>query len=82
MAASLRAVTETVIFLDNFQNIDLFFQGYYYFRTRLCYEDESANTRIYATPLCQYLTSEVELRAQNSDQRTYQSLQNNYPNAQ
>lgn len=29
--------------------------------------------RVYATPLCQYLTSEVELRAQNTDQRSFQN---------
>ena len=40
---SMRAVTETSIYLDNFQNIDLYFQGYYFFRCRVYYEVEEAN---------------------------------------
>ena len=43
MTASMRAVTETTVYVDSFQNVDLFFQGYYYFRCRLFYEIEEAN---------------------------------------
>lgn len=51
MTASMRAVTETTLYLDNFTNVDLYFQGYYCLRTRLYYEVEQANARVYATPL-------------------------------
>ena len=47
----MRAVTETTIYLDNFQNVDLFFQGYYFFKVRMFYEVEATNMRVYATPL-------------------------------
>lgn len=69
MAASVRAVTETTVYLDNFQNIDLFFQGYYYFKCRLYCEIEEANLRVVSTPFCHYLTSNLELRVNNSEQR-------------
>ena len=60
MAASMRAITETTVFLEKFSNVDLFFQGYYYFRCRMFYEIEEANLRIYAKPFCQYLTNDLE----------------------
>ena len=67
MDASIRAVTETTVYLDNFQNIDLFFQGYYYFRCRMFYEVEEANLRVHSMPINQFLTSELELRSNNSN---------------
>ena len=74
MDASMRAVTETTVYLDNFQNIDLFFQGYYYFRCRMFYEVEEANLRVHSTPLCQFLTSDIELRSNNSHQQEKKKL--------
>ena len=67
MAGSMRAVTETTLYLNSFQNVDLYFQGYYFFRCRLFYEVEEANLKVYSTPFCHYLTSEVELRMQNAE---------------
>ena len=71
MTASMRAVTETTVYVDSFQNVDLFFQGYYYFRCRLFYEIEEANLWVYATPFYQYLTNDLELRSKNADQRAH-----------
>ena len=65
----MRAVTETTVYFGNFENIDLFFQGYYFFKCRMYYEVEDANLRVYSTPFCQYLTSDLELRVNNSEQR-------------
>ena len=76
MTASMRAVTETTLFLDNFTNVDLYFQGYYCLRTRLYYEVEQANARVYATPLSLQYTNDLELRAKNTDQRTMQHRSN------
>lgn len=66
-AASMRAVIETSIYLDNFQNVDLYFQGYYFFKVRLFYEIEYANIRVYATPLSLQFTDDFVLRAKNTD---------------
>ena len=63
----MRAVTETTICLNNFQNVDLYFQGYYFFRVRMFYEAESTNMRVYATPLSLQFTNDFELRAKNTD---------------
>ena len=63
----MRAVTETTLYLDNFTNVDLYFQGYYCLRTRLYYEVEQANARVYATPLSLQYTNDLELRAKNTD---------------
>lgn len=40
---SFRAHIETVIFVDNFVNIDLFFQGYYFLKFKLYYQLEDQN---------------------------------------
>lgn len=76
MAASMRAVMETTAYFDNFQNIDLFYQGYYFFKCRMYYEVEDANLRVYSTPFCQYLTSDLELRVNNSEQQVMKAQQN------
>ena len=37
---SFRAQIETVMFVDNYVNIDLFFQGYYFLKFKLYYQLE------------------------------------------
>ena len=71
-ANSLRAVSETTVCLNSFANVDLFFQGYYYFRCRLFYELEEANLRVYAAPSRHYLTRDLELRSKNTEQHRVQ----------
>ena len=55
----MRAIMETRVFLENFQNIELFYQGYYYIRVRLFHEIESANMRVFSTPLSLQLTKDL-----------------------
>jgi hypothetical protein len=40
------------------------------------YEVEDANLRVYSTPFCQYLTSDLELRVKNSEQQLLLAQQN------
>ena len=40
---SFRAQIETVLYVDNFVNIDLFFQGYYYLKFKLYYHLQDQN---------------------------------------
>ena len=40
---SFRALIETVMYVDNYQNIDLFFQGYYFIKFKHYYELEDQN---------------------------------------
>jgi len=70
---SVRAILETVVYVDNFRNIDLFAQGFYQLRLRVGYDYNEDCVRsgltfkqVLASPFSSYLAENSKSR-QNTE---------------
>jgi hypothetical protein len=61
---SLRAIIEVVLHLESFRNVDLYFQGLYYIRTRLSHRHAPTGMHTYAQPYCHYTSHVQQERAE------------------